>query len=105
MNDVLVRIKRAVIEGRYQISRKAAAEMECDGLTELDVAESIINAVAIYKTIRSISPFRKKRREYLYVILSTNLLGMPIYTKGKLEKEADTEVYYFLVSSKRAFLT
>ena len=105
MSDVLVRIKRAVLAGQYAFSEKARNEMECDGLTELDVAESIINAVAIYKTIRSISPFRKRRREYLYVILSTNLLGMPIYTKGKLEKQADTEVYYFLISSKRAFLT
>ncbi len=35
-----------------------------DGLTELDVAESILNAVAIYKRIRSRSPLRKcaKRR-------------------------------------------
>ena len=46
--------------------------MEADGLTELDVAESIVNAVAIYKTIRSRSPFRKHAREYLYVIQSTN---------------------------------
>jgi len=77
-------------------------EMEADGLTELDVAESILNAVAIYKTIRSSSPLRAQPREYLHVIQSTNLEGLMIYTKGKLVREADTETYYFLVSSKKA---
>jgi len=46
--------------------------MEADGLTELDVAESILNAVAIYKTLRSQSPWRQQRTEYLHVIQSTN---------------------------------
>lgn len=76
--------------------------MEADSLTELDVAESILNAVAIYKRVRCGSPRRRRAREYLYIIQSTNLAGLPIYTKGKLVKEADEESYYFLVSSKRA---
>ena len=45
--------------------------MEVDGLTELDVAESILNAVAIYKRIRSNSLQRSNAREYLYVIQGT----------------------------------
>lgn len=102
MSDVLVRIKRAVLAGRFEFSRKAADEMDVDDLTRLDVAESIVNAVAIYKTIRSRSPFRDRSRETLYIIQSTNLKGMPIYTKGKLVAEAGLDTYYFLVSSKRA---
>jgi len=102
MSDILVRIKRVVLAGRYAFSEKARLEMEADGLTELDVAESILNAVAIYKKIRSTSPARRKSREYLYVIESANLDGLAIYTKGKLVREAGEEVYYFLVSSKRA---
>ncbi len=101
MNDVLVKIKRAVLAGRYAFSEKARIEMEADGITELDVAESILNAVAIYKTIRSVSPFRKRGREYLYIIQSTNLNGLPIYSKGKLMKEQGQDIYYFLISSKR----
>ena len=100
--DVLVRIKRAVLAGRYAFSEKARLEMEADGLTELDVAESILNAVAIYKKVRSASLGRVRAREYLYIIQSTNLAGLPIYTKGKLVKETNQESYYFLVSSKRA---
>jgi len=76
--------------------------MEADGLTELDVAESVLNAVAIYKKIRSRSPFRKQAKEYLYVIQSTNLEGLVIYSKGKLIRDADKEIWYFLISLKRA---
>jgi len=102
MSNVLVRIKRAVLAGRYVFSEKARLEMEMDGLTELDVAESILNAVAIYKRIRSRSPFRKQAREYLCVIQGTNLDGLVIYSKGKLMRETGAEVYYFLISSKKA---
>ena len=80
MSDMLIRIKRAVLAGHYVFSEKARLEMEADGLTELDVAESILNAVAIYKRLRSRSPYRSKRREYLYVIQSTNFEGVVIYT-------------------------
>lgn len=66
MSEILVRIKRAVLVGRYVFSEKARLEMEVDGLEELDIAESILNAVAIYKKIRSTSPARQKAREYLY---------------------------------------
>jgi hypothetical protein len=102
MQDILVRIKRAVLAGHYVFSEKARLEMESDGLTELDVAESILNAVAIYKKIRSTSPIRGQAKEYLYIIQSTNLDGLIIYTKGKLVREAGIETYYFFVSSKRA---
>ncbi len=53
MSDILIRIKRAVLAGRYAFSEKARIEMEANSLTELDVAESILNAVAIYKRLRS----------------------------------------------------
>jgi hypothetical protein len=81
--------------------RQGAAGMECDGLTGLAVAESILNAVAIYKKLRSTSRFRAAR-EYLYVIQSSNLEGLAIYSKGKLVKESGVETYYFLISAKRA---
>jgi hypothetical protein len=48
MSDILKRIKRAILTGDYAFSEKARIEMEADEITELDVAESILNAVAIY---------------------------------------------------------
>jgi hypothetical protein len=100
--EVLIRIKRAVLSGRYAFSEKARIEMEVDSITDLDVAESIINAVAIYKTIHSRSPFRKNKFETLYIIQSTNLEGLPIYSKGKIIKKDGIDVFYFLISSKKA---
>jgi hypothetical protein len=47
MNDILVRIKRAVMAGNYTFSDKARGEMQTDRLSELDVIESILYAVAI----------------------------------------------------------
>lgn len=102
MTEILIRIKRAILAGRYAFSEKARTEMEIDGITELDVAESLLNAVAIYKIIRSKSPYRRGKRENLYVIQSTNLEGLPIYSKGKLVKEQGQDFYYFLISSKKA---
>lgn len=99
--EILVRIKRAVLSGHYAFSEKARLEMEADALTELDVAESILNAVAIYKRLRSRNP-QSESREYLYVIQSTNLEGLMIYTKGKLVREHGKDHFYFLISSKRA---
>lgn len=83
-------------------AKRPVLELESDGLTELGLVESIVNAVAIYKTIRSQSPYRKQTREYLHIIQSTNLEGLMIYSKGKLVQEAGVETYYFLISSKKA---
>jgi len=76
--------------------------MKADGITELDVVESIINAVAIYKKIRSRSAYRKDSKETLFIIQSTNLEGLMIYSKGKLVSKGGTATYYFLISSKKS---
>jgi hypothetical protein len=100
MDDILTAIKRAVLARRFEFSAKAAYEMEADGLTELDVAESIMSAVAVYKTVRSRSPYRKQSREYLHIIVGQNFHGLPIYTKGKLVARRGNDEYYYFVSSK-----
>ena len=51
MSDILVKIKRVILSGKYAFSHKARMEMEIDGITEMDVAESILNAVAIFHNI------------------------------------------------------
>mgnify|MGYP001614642032 FL=1 len=102
MSEILIRIKRAVLAGNYAFSEKARIEMEADSLTELDVAESILNAVVVSKVLRSTSVHRNNPGERLYVIQSVNLNGLLIYTKGKLILEAESETYYFLISSKKA---
>jgi hypothetical protein len=99
--DILIRIKRCALAGRLRLTSKARDELDMDDLDLGDIRESLVNAVAIYKTIRSSNPITGKR-EYLHIIQSPNLSGVAIYTKGKLIAEHGSEVYYLLVSSKRA---
>jgi hypothetical protein len=51
--DVLVRIKRLIVARRVRFTIKATEERERDGLTIEDVLESILNANAIKKVLRS----------------------------------------------------
>jgi len=102
VSDVLVKIKRTILAGRYRFSEKARTEMESDHLSRWDVAESIINASRIYKTLRSHGPRRSHSREKLYIIIGRTLGGVAVYTKGKFRQEGGFEVFYFLVSSKKA---
>lgn len=102
MEDVLVRIKRGVLAERYLFNEKANTGLKAVGLAALDVAEAILNAVAIYKTIRSRRLCRGQRGETLYVVVGTTLTGLPLYTKGKVLIDDEHETYYFLISSPRA---
>ena len=99
--DTLIRIKRCALAGRLRLTSKARDELDMDDLDLTDIRESLVYAVAIYKTIRSANPATGKK-EYLHIIQSPNLSGIPMYTKGKLMVEDGSEVYYLLVSSKRA---
>jgi hypothetical protein len=99
--DLLVRIKRAVVAGRIVFTQKAVEERTADSLSEQDVRESIVNAAAIYKSIRSTSRQRTRSRELLHVIYGTTYTGTVVYTKGKLLVERSVETYYVLISAKR----
>ena len=99
----MIRIKRAVAAGNVIFTEKAEMELEANGLRRSDAVEAILNAVAIYKTLRSTSLHRTRKDEKLYVIQSTNFDGLYIYTKGKLIRKEDRYVFYVLVSSKRDF--
>ena len=87
---------------RVRFTYKATDERVGDELTELEVFESLVNASRIEKTLRSTSPDREKRREYLYIIKGPTVRGEIVYTKGKLVDDAGVETYYLLVSAKLA---
>lgn len=102
--DILNRIKRLVTRGKYRLTIKAEAELALDGLTPDDAIESILNAEAIKKTLRSLATAQHRGGEKLYVIESFNYGGTLIYTKGKITQEAGEEIFYVFISSKRATL-
>jgi hypothetical protein len=68
--DVLVRIKRLVVARWVEFTAKAIEERLSDGLKVEDVLESVVNANAVKKVLRSRSTSRSQRRELLYVIES-----------------------------------
>ena len=99
--DIFIRIKRLVIARRVLFTEKAETEMARDGLSPELVYESILNAPAIFKALRSRNP-RTKKAERLYIIKGLTFDGLGIYTKGKILKKEGVDVFYVLVSSKRS---
>ena len=99
--DVLIRIKRLVIARRVLFTEKAEDEMTADALTPELIYEAILNAPAITKVLRSRNPTSGKR-EMLYVIKGLTFDGLAIYTKGKILKQEQQEVFYVLISAKRS---
>lgn len=100
--DVLVRIKRLAVARRVEFTIKATEERLRDGLTVEDVLESIVNANAIKKILRSRSAGRQRAAERPYVIESPTFTGTWVYTKGTIRRKEGQEVFYVLVSAKLA---
>jgi hypothetical protein len=98
--DTLVRIKRLVVARQVEFTVKAEQERLGDGLSVEDVLESILNANAIKKVLRSRSAARPTGRGYLYVIESASYTGVWIYTKGTFRSKGGRLIYYVLISSK-----
>ena len=99
--DILIRIKRLVISRKVLFTEKAEIEMSVDNLTPELVYEAILNAPAIFKTLRSRNP-RSRKTERLYIIKGMTFDGMEIYTKGKIMTKEGVDVFYVLISSKRS---
>ena len=100
--DILVRIKRLVVARRVEFTIKATEERLRDDLTVEDVLESIVNANAIKKILRSRSAGGREAAERLYVIESPTFTGTWVYTKGTIRRKEGQEVFYVLVSAKLA---
>jgi hypothetical protein len=98
--DTLSRIKRLVIARKVEFTFKAAEERIHDGLSVEDVLESIVNANAVKKVLRSRSVHRRVSGERLYVIESPTYTGTWIYTKGAIRGKGPGEVFYVFVSAK-----
>lgn len=72
--DTLIRIKRCALANRLRLTNKARGELEDDDLDITDIRESLMNAVAIYKSVRSKNPVTG-RREHLHISQSPNCLA------------------------------
>ena len=102
MVEILKRIKRCILSGRVRFTYKAELELLGDNLSRTDVLESILNAQGIAKVLRARRAEGDRPAERLYVIQGFTYDNILVYTKGKLHRESGEEVYYILISSKRA---
>ena len=100
--DALIRIKRLVIARNVEFTMKAETERLRDGLFIDDIFESILNANAVKKVLRSTSGNRRTKRDLLYVIESPTYNGTWIYTKGTIRHKGGQEVFYVFISAKLA---
>lgn len=80
--DVFAKIKRLVISRKVLFTEKAETEMISENLTPEDIYEAILNAPAIFKTMRSKNP-RTKKIEKLYVIKGMILMVSRFILKVK----------------------
>jgi hypothetical protein len=98
----LLKIKRCCLSGRVIFSDKADAERVASHLALDDVIEAVVNAPAIYKTLRSRSARSGARNERLYVIVGFTHEGIFVYTKGALRRFGNEDWFYLFVSAKRS---
>jgi len=91
------------LTGRVIFSGKADAERVAGRLSLDNVLEAVVNAPAIYKTLRSRSTRRAVRHERVYVIVGFTHEGIFVYTKGALRRFAGEDWFYLFVSAKRSF--
>lgn len=99
--DVFQTIKRLVLRRMVLFTAKADEELAQQGLEKEEVYEAVLNAPGITKRLRSRDP-ESGKREYLYVIKGNTFDGTIIYTKGKIKRFADQEVFYVFIASKRS---
>jgi hypothetical protein len=99
--EALIHIKRLVIARRVLFTEKAECEMTADDLTPEIVYEAILNALAVFKVLRSRNR-RTGKTERLYVIKGLTFDGLAVYTKGKILEKEGVEVFYVLISSKKS---
>jgi len=91
-----------VAAGRYDFTLKADLECAADGLRREDVIESILSAQFL-RVKNSTSPWRRGRRERVYIIDSFNFVGVAIYSKGVIRRITGHEPeFYILISGKRS---
>ena len=97
----LFRIKRCCLTGRVVFTSKADDERVASGLSHDDVIEAVVNAPALYKTVRSRSTARAVRTERLYVVVGLTHDAVIVYTKGAIRRFAGADYFYIFVSAKR----
>ncbi len=103
MDHTLIKIKRLILQGRYEFRLSAEIQLANDGLAKEDAIEAILNAAYIVKK-NSTSQDKLNIKEKVYIIESFTYDGVLMYTKGVIRTVGNQETFYIIISAKRSTL-
>ncbi len=101
MDHTLVKIKRLVLQAKYEFRLSAELQLASDGLTMDDALEAILNADYLTKK-NSTSQDKLTPKEKVYIIESYTYDGILMYVKGTIRKSRNQEEFYIIISAKRS---
>ncbi len=94
----LEEIKLLVSTGRYGYSAKVRTFMEDGWYSEEDIERCISTATKIYKVERDELKTAVDGKKY--VILGKDTYGCLFYTCGKVKKDEESKLYFFITAHK-----
>lgn len=101
MDHTLVKIKRLILQGKYEFRLSAETQLANDDLTMEDALEAILNADYLVKK-NSTSQDKLQPKEKVYIIESFTYDGILMYTKGTIRNKGTQETFYIIISAKRS---
>ncbi len=101
MDHTLVKIKRLILQSKYEFRLSAEIQLADDGLTKDDALEAILNADFLTRK-NSTSRDKLRRKERIYIIESFTYDGVLMYTKGVIRKLEQFDTFYIIISAKRS---
>ena len=91
------RIKKLVFERNYRLSSKADYRMALDGLDDSDIQEAFSFG---YLWKKEVDEKKYSIDGYKYVIIGLGVHCPVVYTVGKIMKDDEGHLYYFIESHK-----
>ena len=101
MDHTLVKIKRLVLQSKYEFRLSAELQLANDGLTMDDALEAILNADYLTRK-KSTSQDKVVPKEMVYIIESYTYDGILMYIKGTIRRFKNQEEFYIIISAKRS---
>jgi len=101
MDHTLIKIKRLILQRKYEFRLSAELQLASDGLTMDDALEAILSADYLTKK-NSTSQDKVTPKEKVYIIESYTYDGILMYIKGTIRKSRNQDEFYIIISAKRS---
>lgn len=101
MDHTLIKIKRLILQQKYEFRLSAELQLANDGLTMDDALEAVLNADYLTRK-NSTSADKLTPKEKVFIIESYTYDGILMYIKGAIRKRGNQEEFYIIISAKRS---